>query len=71
MLNAHGIFFRDKELAKFEAYLNKENCQHINALVRPRIRMAYPIRGCVGWGQRVVYKEGCMSPVSLSYDMTL
>ncbi|KAG1677076.1 hypothetical protein FOA52_001246 [Chlamydomonas sp. UWO 241] len=36
---------RDKELAKFEAYLNKEDCQSINALVRGRARMAYPIKG--------------------------
>lgn len=36
---------RDKELAKFEAYLNKEDCQSINALVRARTRMAYPIKG--------------------------
>lgn len=36
---------RDKELAKFEAFLNKEGCQSINALVRPRQRMAYPMKG--------------------------
>lgn len=36
---------RDKELAKFEAYLNKEECMHINALVRPKAKMAYPIKG--------------------------
>ncbi len=35
---------RNKELAKFEAYLNKEDCQNINALVRGRTRMSYPIR---------------------------
>eukprot|EP00798_Chlamydomonas_sp_ICE-L_P001376 gene1376-32742_t len=35
---------RDKELAKFEAFLNKEVCAHINALVRGRSRMAYPIK---------------------------
>jgi small subunit ribosomal protein S6 len=35
---------RDKELAKFEAFLNKEECMHINALVRGRSRMAYPIK---------------------------
>ncbi|GAX84820.1 hypothetical protein CEUSTIGMA_g12241.t1 [Chlamydomonas eustigma] len=36
---------RDKELARFEAYLNKEDCQNINALIRGRTRMAYPMRG--------------------------
>mmetsp|Transcript_5403 Transcript_5403/g.11914 ORF Transcript_5403/g.11914 Transcript_5403/m.11914 type:complete len:178 (+) Transcript_5403:113-646(+) len=35
---------RDKELAKFEAFLNKEECMNINALVRGRSRMAYPIK---------------------------
>jgi small subunit ribosomal protein S6 len=35
---------RDKELAKFEAYLNKEECQFITGLVRGRSRMAYPIK---------------------------
>lgn len=35
---------RDKELAKFEAYLNKEECQNITGLVRGRSRMAYPIK---------------------------
>ena len=34
----------DKELAKFEAFLNKEGCMHISALVRGRSRMAYPIK---------------------------
>ena len=50
LLHAHahdGVvhMHRDKELAKFEAYLNKEDCQSINALVRGRTRMAYPIKG--------------------------
>jgi hypothetical protein len=35
---------RDKELAKFEAFLNKEECKNIYALVRGRSRMAYPIK---------------------------
>jgi hypothetical protein len=35
---------RDKELAKFEAFLNKEECLNINALIKPRVRMAYPIK---------------------------
>lgn len=36
---------RDRELAKFEAFLNKQDCMHINALVRPKARMAYPVKG--------------------------
>jgi hypothetical protein len=39
------ITCRDEQLAKFEAYLNKEGCLHINALVRSRSRMAYPMKG--------------------------
>ncbi|KAF5838767.1 hypothetical protein DUNSADRAFT_2230 [Dunaliella salina] len=35
---------RDRELAKFEAYLNKEECLSINALVRGRSRLAYPMK---------------------------
>lgn len=35
---------RDRELAKFEAYLNKEECISINALVKGRSKLAYPIR---------------------------
>jgi hypothetical protein len=35
---------RDEQLAKFEAYLNKEGCLHINCIVRPRSRMAYPMK---------------------------
>uniref|UniRef100_A0A383WJ19 Ribosomal protein S6 n=1 Tax=Tetradesmus obliquus TaxID=3088 RepID=A0A383WJ19_TETOB len=45
---------RDEQLAKFEAYLNKEECLHINALVRSRSRMAYPMKG--NWdGMYVLY----------------
>lgn len=35
---------RDRELAKFEAYLNKEECLSINALVKGRTKLAYPIK---------------------------
>lgn len=42
----HGLCARrrDRELAKFEAYLNKEECISINALVKGRSKLAYPIR---------------------------
>jgi len=46
---------RDKELAKFEAFLNKEQCQHINALVRNRSRLAYPMKGNQWEGIYVLY----------------
>ncbi len=42
---------RDRELAKFEAFLNKEECLNINALVRGSSRMAYHIKKCVRGGQ--------------------
>ncbi|GIL70968.1 hypothetical protein Vretimale_4063 [Volvox reticuliferus] len=35
---------RDRELAKFEAYLNKQECYEISALVRGRSKLAYPIK---------------------------
>jgi ribosomal protein S6 len=45
---------RDEQLAKFEAYLNKEDCLNINALTRSRSRMAYPMKG--NWdGMYVLY----------------
>ena len=37
---------RDVELAKFEAFLKKENAQEISALVRGNQHLAYPIKGC-------------------------
>ncbi|KAI8470692.1 MAG: hypothetical protein J3K34DRAFT_419575 [Monoraphidium minutum] len=46
---------RDKELAKFEAFLNKEQCMHINALVRNRSRLAYPMKGTNWEGIYVLY----------------
>lgn len=46
---------RDKELAKFEAFLNKEQCMHINALVRNRSRLAYPMKGTQWEGIYVLY----------------
>lgn len=36
---------RDIELAKFEAFLNREQCKEIKALVRGRQQLAYPIKG--------------------------
>lgn len=35
---------RDREMAKFEAYLNKEECFNISAIVKPRTRLAYPMK---------------------------
>ncbi|GFR46633.1 hypothetical protein Agub_g8243, partial [Astrephomene gubernaculifera] len=35
---------RDRELAKFEAYLNKAECFDINSVVKPRSLLAYPIK---------------------------
>lgn len=36
---------RDRELAKFEAFLNKEECLQIDSLARGRTQMAYPMKG--------------------------
>ncbi len=38
------LFCRDREMAKFEAYLNKEECFNISAIVKPRTRLAYPMK---------------------------
>lgn len=35
---------RDEQLAKFQTYLEKEECMHINCIVRARSRMAYPMK---------------------------
>ena len=37
---------RDVELAKFEAFLKKEDAREISALVRGSQHLAYPIKGC-------------------------
>lgn len=41
----HATWHRDKELAKFEAFLNNQECREIKALVRGRQPLAYPIYG--------------------------
>lgn len=38
---------RDVELAKFEAFLAKQGGYDVNAMVRGRQELAYPIRKCV------------------------
>ena len=43
----HRHTYRDIELAKFEAFLNREQCKEIKALVRGRQQLAYPIKGWV------------------------
>lgn len=45
LLRDPGAFCRDVELAKFEAFLNREQCKGIKALVRGRQQLAYPIKG--------------------------
>jgi hypothetical protein len=44
--HALAMCCRDVELAKFEAFLKKENAQEISALVRGNQHLAYPIKGC-------------------------
>lgn len=38
---------RDQELAKFQAFLQKEGATGLSDLVRGRQRLAYPIKRCV------------------------
>lgn len=40
-------FCRDVELAKFEAFLKKQEAMEISALVRGSQHLAYPIKGYV------------------------
>lgn len=44
-VNKKPCAHRDIELAKFEAFLNREQCKEIKALVRGRQQLAYPIKG--------------------------
>lgn len=54
---------RDKELAKFEAFLNNQECKEIKALVRGRQPLAYPIYG--NWeGIYVLYTYAARASVS-------
>lgn len=54
---------RDVELAKFEAFLNNQECKEINALVRGRQPLAYPILG--NWeGIYVLYTYAARPSVS-------
>jgi small subunit ribosomal protein S6 len=45
---------RDREVAKFEAFLNKENCLQIDSFFRGRTQLAYPMKGNAE-GQYVLY----------------
>ena len=38
------LYCRDVELAKFEAFLSKEGGSNVNAMVRGRQQLAYPIK---------------------------
>ncbi|KAK9815419.1 hypothetical protein WJX72_003375 [[Myrmecia] bisecta] len=61
---------RDVELAKFEAFLNKSECQHIKALVRGRQRLSYPMKGF--WdGIYVMYTYASKRSVSQSVQKLL
>lgn len=61
---------RDVELAKFEAFLNNEDCKEINALVRGRQPLAYPIYG--NWeGIYVLYTYAAPAHVSQAVQRLL
>lgn len=54
---------RDVELAKFESFINKQECVEVKALVRGRQRLAYPIKGY--WeGIYVLYTYAGPAPTS-------
>lgn len=42
---SHLTSCRDRELAKFELLLKNEEALEINAMIRGRQRMAYPMKG--------------------------
>ncbi len=44
LTTARFAYCRDVELAKFEAFLSKEGGSNVNAMVRGRQRLAYPIK---------------------------
>lgn len=62
----------DKELAKFEAFLNKEECLEIGAIVRPRARLAYPMDRHKSWeGVYVLYTYAAKRPTAKAVQLLL
>lgn len=62
----------DKELAKFEAFLNKEECLEIGAIVRPRARLAYPMDRHKSWeGVYVLYTYAARRPTARAVQLLL
>jgi len=62
----------DKELAKFEAFLNKEECLEIGAIVRPRARLAYPMDRHKSWeGVYVLYCYAARRPTAKAVQLLL
>jgi small subunit ribosomal protein S6 len=62
----------DKELAKFEAFLNKEECLEIGAIVRPRARLAYPMDRHKSWeGIYVLYTYAARRPTAKAVQLLL
>lgn len=61
---------RDVQLAKFETFLNSEECLEISALVRGRQPLAYPIKG--NWeGIYVLYAYAAKPSVSQAVQTLL
>ena len=61
---------RDQELAKFEAFLKKENATDVKVTVRGRQRLAYPIKK-FSEGIYVLYTYNAGAPVSQAVQKTL
>jgi len=62
---------RDEQLAKFEAYLQKEGCLHINCIVRPRSRMAYPMKKNNWDGMYVLFTYAAKRQTARSVQLLL
>jgi ribosomal protein S6 len=54
---------RDQVLAKFEAFLKREECQDINTTIKGRQKLAYPIKKFAE-GIYVLYTFAAPPPVS-------
>ena len=61
---------RDQELAKFEAFLKKENAREVKVTVRGRQRLAYPIKRFAE-GIYVLYTYAAGPTVSNAVQKTL
>lgn len=62
---------RDEQLAKFQTYLEKEECMHINCIVRARSRMAYPMKKNNWDGMYVLFTYAAKRQTARSVQLLL